>query len=70
MLQYAKPIVFASKSLTETEQRYANIERELLAVVFGSEHFQTYIYGRAFQEESDHKPLQMINLKKTWLQPA
>ena len=37
LLQEGKPIVFASKSLTVTEQRYANIERELLAVVFGYE---------------------------------
>ena len=44
-----KPIAFASKSLTETEQRFANIERELLAVVFGCERFRTYIYGCAFK---------------------
>ena len=35
LLQEGKPIAFASKALTELEQRYANIERELLAVVFG-----------------------------------
>ena len=32
-----KPVAFASKSLTETECRYAKIERELLAVVYGCE---------------------------------
>ena len=35
LIQKGKSIAFASKSLTKTEQRYANIERELLAVVFG-----------------------------------
>ncbi|GFO13987.1 retrovirus-related pol polyprotein from [Plakobranchus ocellatus] len=35
LLQNDAPVAFASKSLTETEKRYANIERELLAVVFG-----------------------------------
>ena len=60
-LQEGKPIAFASKALTETEQRYANIERELLAVVFGCERFRTYLYGCKFQVESDHKPLKMIS---------
>ena len=39
LIQERKPIAFASKSLTEMEQRYANSERELLAVVFGCERF-------------------------------
>ena len=34
LIQEDKSKAFASKSLTETEQHYANIERELLAVVF------------------------------------
>ena len=63
LLQEGKPIAFASKALTETEQRYANIERELLAFVFGCERFRTYLYGCKFQVESDHKPLEMISLK-------
>jgi hypothetical protein len=56
-------IAFASKSLTETEKKYANIEREMLAVVFGVEKFHTYIYGAHFTVESDHKPLESIHLK-------
>ena len=63
LLQDGKPIAFASKALTETEQRYANIEWELLAVVFGCEWFRTYLYGCKLQVESDHKPLEMISLK-------
>ena len=61
LLQDGKPIAFASKSLTETESRYANIEVELLAVVFGAQRFHTYIYGKHFMVESDHKPLEMIS---------
>ena len=41
ILQEDKPIVFASKSLMDTETRYANIERELLAIIFGCEKFHT-----------------------------
>ena len=63
LLQDGRPIAFASKALTETEQRYANIERELLAVVFSCECFHTYIYGKPFVVETDHKPLEMIHKK-------
>ena len=63
LIQEGKPIAFGSKSLTKTEQRYPNIERELLAVVFDCERFRTYIYGCAFEVESDHKPLVRICLE-------
>ena len=58
-----QPIAFASKSLTDTETRYANIERELLAIVFACQHFSTYLLRRSFIAESDHKPLEMIAMK-------
>ena len=35
----------------------------MLAVVFGCERFHMYVYGKSFILESDHKPLEMINLK-------
>ena len=63
LLQDGKPVAFASKSLTDTEKRYANIEREMLAVVFACERFHTYIYGNNVTIESDHKPLETIQLK-------
>ena len=62
-MQAGKPIAFASKSLSDCETRYANIEQEMLAVVFGCERFHTYVYGTRFTVESDHKPLEMIILK-------
>ena len=58
-----QPIAFASKSLTDAETRYANIERELLAIVFACQHFSTYLLGRSFVAESNHKPLEMIAVK-------
>jgi hypothetical protein len=63
LLQDEKPVAYASRSLTECETRYAQIEKELLAVVFGLEHFHYYVYGKTVQVESDHKPLEAI-LKK------
>ena len=70
LLQNGKPVAFASKALTETERRYANIEREMLAAVFGAERFHTYIYGRSFTIESDHKPLESISRKNLADTPA
>ena len=58
-----QPIAFASKSLTDVETRYANIERELLAIVFACQCFSTYLLGRSFVAESSHKPLKMIAMK-------
>ena len=63
-----RPVAYASKSLSETEQRYANIEREMLAVVFGLERFHHYTYGRKVRVISDHKPLASI-LKKSISDP-
>ena len=63
LLQEEQPIAFASKSLTDAESRYANIERELLAIIFACQRFSTYLLGRSFIAESDHKPLEMIAVK-------
>ena len=63
LIQDEKPIEFVSKSLTDAESHYANIERELLAIVFACQCFSTYLLGRSFIAESDHKPLEMIAVK-------
>jgi hypothetical protein len=65
-----RPVTFASKSLTDVEQRYACIERELLAIVFAVKRFHTYLYGRTFNVITDHKPLVMICDKSLTAAPA
>jgi hypothetical protein len=55
-----RPVAFASKSLTETEQRYSNIERELLSVVYSLERFHCYTYAQKVHVLTDHKPLEAI----------
>ena len=45
IIQDGQPIAFVSKSLMDTETHYANIERELLAIIYGCEKFHTYLYG-------------------------
>ena len=54
------PVAFASRALSKTERRYSQIEKETLAVVYASEKFNQFAYGRRFLVESDHKPLQSI----------
>ena len=50
-------IAFASKSLTSTEEYYADIE---IAVVFGVECYHMYLYGAVCTVVSDHKPQEFI----------
>ncbi|XP_048249112.1 uncharacterized protein K02A2.6-like [Haliotis rufescens] len=52
-----KVIQFASRSLTPTEQRYSQTEREALAVTWSCEHFYIYVFGSVFTIFTDHKPL-------------
>ena len=47
----------ASRSLTETEKRYATIEQEALGVVWACEKFRDYIIGLTVVIQTDHKPL-------------
>ena len=57
-------MAYASRALTDAETRYAQIEKELLAIVFACERFDVYIYGRdVVKVESDHQPLEMIMRK-------
>ena len=51
------PIMFASRALTPTEQRYATVEKEALAVTYAAEKFSQYLLGKVFHFEVDHKPL-------------
>ena len=60
LLQNNKPVAYASRALSATEQSYAQIEKEMLAVVFGCTKFRPYVYGKQITIESDHKPLEMI----------
>ena len=60
LIQDKGPIEYRSKLLTETETRYSNIEREMLAVVHGLEKLHYYAYGRHITVETDHKPLEAI----------
>ena len=52
-----RPVAYASRSLTDVEKRYAQIEREALAVLYRLQKMHTNIYGRHVTVATDHKPL-------------
>ena len=60
LLQKGKPIANASRSLLPAECNYAQIEKELLAIVFATQKFHQYIYGFQTNVQTDHKPLESI----------
>ena len=55
-----KPVAYISKTLTEVERRYSQIEREALAIVLAVERFHDYLYGISFTIVTDNKPLMSI----------
>jgi hypothetical protein len=60
LLQDNHPIVYSSRSLSECEQNYAQIEKELLAIMYSLEKFHYYTYGQHVEIQTDHKPLLVI----------
>ena len=63
LMQEAQPVTYANRSLTKAEQNFSQIEKELLAQVFGMEHNHQYVYGTKVTLWTDHKPLQIIAKK-------
>lgn len=56
------PVCFGSRKLCDRECRYSISERECLAVVWGTQKFHKYLYGRHFVLETDHKPLSILKV--------
>ena len=64
------PIAYASASLTSTQVNYAQIEKELFAILFGCTKFHQYIFGLKVTVETDHKPLVTLFNKPLFKIPA
>ncbi|KAG7482509.1 hypothetical protein JOB18_022706 [Solea senegalensis] len=52
-----RPVTYISRGLTDTEKRYAQIEKEALAVTWECEGLSSYLMGLQFTLVTDHKPL-------------
>ena len=62
-----RPILFASRFMNAAEKKYSTDELQMLAVVWGSEYFRNYIFGRKLTVVTDHKALESLlngNIKK------
>ena len=55
-----RPIAYASKTLSSSQQNYCTTMRELLAVVVFVKHFHHYLYGKHFRVRCDHAPLKWL----------
>lgn len=60
-----QPVAYASRSMSSTEQRYAQIEKEALATTWACERFSDFLLGKTFHVETDHKPLVSLLGQKT-----
>ena len=60
LTQNGRPVMFVSRVLTSAEQRYSNVEREALAVVWSVLRLKQLLLGRHFYLITDHKPLTKI----------
>ena len=52
-----RAIAFASCSLSDTQKKYSQMDKEALAIIFGVKRFHQYLYGRRFTIVTDHEPL-------------
>lgn len=64
LLQNGQTVCYASKALTETEQKYSNIKREALGLVLGLERCHYFIYCKQCTIQTDHEELEVIFRKE------
>ena len=69
LVQDNRPVAYSSRALTDTETRYAQIEKEMLAIVHACKKFHCFIFGKEVTVFTDHKPLELIFKKQLLAAP-
>ena len=59
-----RAVAYASRAMSDTERRYAQIEKEALSITWACDRFSDYLIGKEFHIETDHKPLVPLLGKK------
>lgn len=59
-----RPVYYCSKTLSDSEKRYAQIEKEALAVTWACERLEQFLLGSKFEILTDHKPLIVVLASK------
>jgi hypothetical protein len=58
-------VAYASRKLTKAEQKYTCTERELISLVFGTQHFRHYLLGQiSLDLYTDHSALKYMTKMK------
>ena len=57
-------IAYAARALSKPERNYSTTRKELLTLVWGAEHFETYLLGKQFKARTDHHALHWLRTFK------
>ena len=70
LVQQGKPVAYGSKTLTDSQSRYSNIEREMLAIVYGIQRYHKNSCANTFTVITDHKSQVTICMKSLHFAPT
>ena len=59
-----RPVAYFSRKLKRAERNYATVEKECLAIVDGTKHFEVYLTGVPFMVVTDHGCLKYLHNMK------
>ena len=64
-MQKDQSVAYVYRALNAAEINYAQIEKEMLEIVYGLLKFNEYVYDKTVSVETDHKPLEGLLKQET-----